>query len=451
MTSSGLAASSIVLVVGMANSVHLARWVNMSRGRELRFVLLPIFEGDAVPELYGTKRIATASDLESLEKGEVGVFDSSVVPQYEVDALDHQLGYVPWRPGWLGTCTVLARPAHLAAAIRLVRPAIVHSMEVQFAGYLCLATRRHLGAAFPFWLLSNWGSDIFLYRKQPEHHARLAEIARTIDGYLAECGRDNAIVREMGYAGEIVPPMPASGGADVSGWPDLASLPPPSARREILIKGYHGWSGRALHILAAVHLAAPHLRGFAIRVTLAQASVAEMVAELACRDGLDIACEPFLGRHDDALGRLARARIVVGLGISDGISTTLLEAMSLGVFPIQGTASCGNEWVVPDRTGFLVSPHDPAALARALIRAAEDDALVDEAAAHNRAVVERRWNAAINGEIALAHYRRILGAKLRRTERRSPEGLSAEPTRSPRKGPRTISDRVRRWWRSGRR
>ena len=128
-----------------------------------------------------------------------------------------------------------------------------------------------------------------------------------------------------------------------------------------------------------------------------------MADTMAGRDGLDIACEPYVASHAEAIARLARARISVGLGISDGISTTLLESMAVGTFPIKGTSSCACEWIESGRTGMIVSPHDTRAMAEALVQAARDNALVDAAAFVNRATVEQRWDAARNRDIIAGH------------------------------------------------
>lgn len=397
------AAQPVVLIVAFPTSIHTNRWLNMVRGRGIRFVLFPLY-GELPQDLPGSRVVRDAGELATLPESSIGIFDLASVDAADVRGLDARLGYVPWTLPSLYPAQKLSRPAHLIAAIRRFRPLLVHSMEVQFNGYLCLATKDHMGTEFPKWLLSNWGSDIILYRKLRDHRPRLLRIASAIDGYISECERDARIIRQMGFRGIVFPPMPASGGIDFSRMPALTSLLPPSQRREILIKGYHGWSGRAQHILSAVHLAAPTLRRFALRITMAEPGVPEMAAALAEWDGLDIACEPYLDGNDHAR-RLERLRAVVGLGISDGISTTLLDAMATGAFPIQADTSCGCEWIVPDETGILVNVHDIAALAAALRRAATDDRLVDAAALHNRSTVEARWNRAINGVAALNHYR----------------------------------------------
>lgn len=402
-----------VLVVAMPNSVHTARWLNMVRASDLRFVLLPVYAAEVSAVLERWAPVRSAADVAALPAGHVGVFDTGIVDPAAAAATNAAIGYETWCPSFLSAAAVrFTQPEHVALAVRLLRPTLLHSMEVQLAGYLCLGARAWLGAEFPPWLLSNWGSDIFLYRKLPEHRPRLLAIAGAIDAYLAECRRDVATVRQLGFRGVVLPPTPASGGIDFSAVPALADLDPPSRRREILVKGYHGWSGRGLHILGALARAAPRLQGYRIRVTLAGPEMRRMAADLERATGLEVVLDGYLPEHGDAVARLGRARMTLGLGISDGISTTLLEAMCMGSYPIQADTSCGLEWIRQGETGAMVDPHDLGALTRAIVRAAEDDALVDRAAAVNRAEVEVRWDASRNGQAMTEHYRALTGGLL---------------------------------------
>jgi glycosyltransferase involved in cell wall biosynthesis len=271
-----------------------------------------------------------------------------------------------------------------------------------------------------------WGSDIFLYRALPDHEQKILKIASLIDGYHAECARDIGIIKQMGFRRFFFPPLPATGGTSFDTFPALATLQKPSQRKDIVLKGYHGWAGRALHILSAVHLVSDALRGYTLRITLAGPEVREMAKAMTEADDLNIVIEPYAPEHREALLRLANARAVVGLGISDGISTTLLEAMTVGAFPIQGSCSCGNEWITPGETGFLVNPHDIRSLARCLERVASDDDLVDRAALINRATVEQRWNSTINSRIALQSYHQLLdGIPLEDAARAEPDAVEA--------------------------
>jgi hypothetical protein len=406
----------VVLVVGVGESVHTARWLNMVLGHEIQFVLLSVYKDRLSPEFRDARRVATVQDLAACSTRELAVFDSASVTAAEVAKVQTAAPYEPWRPVWLANAD-MTQVAHVAAAVRRFRPTLVHSMIVQFGGYLCLAAKEYLGNEFPAWLLSNWGSDIFLFRMMAEHRPRLTRIASLIDAYHAECRRDYAYIREMGFRGFDFPPLPASGGTDFDRLPALDAFPRPSARREIVIKGYHGWSGRGLHILSAVHLAAGALRDHTIKITVAATQMKEMADAVASATGLRIVVEPHLPNHEDVMERLGNCRVAIGLGISDGISTTLLEAMTVGTFPIQACTSCGNEWIESGKTGILVSPHDVRALADAIRLAVTDDEMVDAAAAVNRRTVEERWNSKINGDIALQHYRMLIESVASRSVR----------------------------------
>ena len=80
----------------------------------------------------------------------------------------------------------------------------------------------------------------------------------------------------------------------------------------------------------------------------------------------------------------------LGVSLSDGISTSLLEAMVSGCFPIQTGTSCADEWVVDGGTGMIVDVDDVPGIAEALRRALGDDQLVDRAAEINHGVAIAR-------------------------------------------------------------
>jgi glycosyltransferase involved in cell wall biosynthesis len=358
-------------------------------------VVFPVY---VVPEarfaLPAGLRYISLSEISSYLAPGLWIVRSSDVHKSGDTFVDFLNGYRRWRHSFLSR-EVLAAPERLRECITRFEPEVVHSMEVQLAGYLCLETARRAKRKFPPWVLSNWGSDIALFRKLRAHEWRIRKVCRRIDFYIAECSRDHHVAKEYGYRGPTLPVIPASGGTNVGAIAACARVPP-SQRRKLLVKGYHGWSGRALLALSAVALAHKHLAGYQIEVSLASTAVREWVEKMRSELGLDLQISSYLDDHDHAIERLAEARAVVGIGISDGISTTLLEAMSVGTLPIQSSTACADEWIEHGRSGFIVSPHDTRAIAEAIIRAVTDDALVDNAAAVNLDTVKARWSAMIN-------------------------------------------------------
>jgi glycosyltransferase involved in cell wall biosynthesis len=56
----------------------------------------------------------------------------------------------------------------------------------------------------------------------------------------------------------------------------------------------------------------------------------------------------------DMYEKFSNAKIYIGASKSDGISTSFLEALVLGAYPIQTNTSCGSEWVDKGFNAHLV-------------------------------------------------------------------------------------------------
>jgi glycosyltransferase involved in cell wall biosynthesis len=103
---------------------------------------------------------------------------------------------------------------------------------------------------------------------------------------------------------------------------------------------------------------------------------------------------PQLSPADMAIA-FRRSQVSVSVTEHDGTPNTLLEAMACGTYPIAGDLESLREWIEDGRTGSLIDPEDPAALAGAVIRALEDEPLRAEAGRQNsRLIVERAGYAA---------------------------------------------------------
>jgi glycosyltransferase involved in cell wall biosynthesis len=80
----------------------------------------------------------------------------------------------------------------------------------------------------------------------------------------------------------------------------------------------------------------------------------------------------------------------LGISVSDAISTSVLEAIAMGAFPIQSNTSCCEEWLVSDQSGFGVLPDDFDLICDRFLTALSDDALVDRAAQVNLEIIRSR-------------------------------------------------------------
>jgi glycosyltransferase involved in cell wall biosynthesis len=115
--------------------------------------------------------------------------------------------------------------------------------------------------------------------------------------------------------------------------------------------------------------------------------------------GLDGSVE-LVGRIPSAEVRrvLQESDIYVSASRSDGASSSLLEAMACGLFPVVSAIDANRAWIEDGETGFLFEPGDAEGLARALGRAVADEELRASASDRNRARVVREGNLAVGME-----------------------------------------------------
>jgi glycosyltransferase involved in cell wall biosynthesis len=98
------------------------------------------------------------------------------------------------------------------------------------------------------------------------------------------------------------------------------------------------------------------------------------------------------GFRDDALGLMKSFDIVVMSSITEGLGSSVLEAMACGK-PVVATLAGGlPEAVVHEETGLLVPPRDSEALAAAILRLLEQPTLGDALGRAGRARVERQFS-----------------------------------------------------------
>ena len=286
---------------------------------------------------------------------------------------------IPWFSG----------PRRLARLIQKLNPDIVHCLGIQSSAYLALDALDLLESHRPLLAVSNWGSDIFLFNRLSSHTERIRKVLESCALYFCECERDLNLALENGFSGRAAPVVPNCGGFDIAVMESLRGRIRTSERRIITIKGYQGWAGRALVALQALRLCKKNLSGYKVFVYSSRIET-EIEAELLRLDtGIDIEILPKVS-HSDLLELFSESRIYIGLSISDGVSTSFLEALACGAFPIQSYTSCACEWIANGVGGFLVPPEDPSTVAESLRTALADDSLVDNAASDNWAIIAAR-------------------------------------------------------------
>ena len=372
-----------ILYDTLGESIHAARWIRQVQGQGWDIHVFPHSAYDGIhPEL---------EDL---------TFHNLVQPpNVNISATVRQTGLNwPLPRGRRRTVATLQsfdyfkQPARLARVIRELQPDLIHSLEMQRCSYLTLASRKLLnGGPLPPWIYSSWGSDIFFFGRRPDHQPRIREVLSSCDYFIADCARDIQLAKDFGLRGEVLGVVPANGGFDLTRMRQLGSGVPVSSRKVIAVKGYQDetWGGRALNALEALKLSAAQLRGFEIVIFSATTEVKQRAEELAKEAGLQISVLP-PSPNDEIIKLMGRARIAIGVGLTDGSPVSLLEAMIMSAFPIQADTVSTGEWIRNGENGFLVPAEDLASIAQAIQRALIDDELVERAAELNQRIADER-------------------------------------------------------------
>ena len=175
-----------------------------------------------------------------------------------------------------------------------------------------------------------------------------------------------------------------------------------------MLKGYQGWAGRALVGIRALERCSDLLSGYHIVVYTASGTDIEIASKLfSIGANVDLTILPPGQTHETIMRYHGMARISIGLSISDAISTSFLEAIAMGSFPIQSNTACAEEWIIDGRTGIIVPSEDPEIIESAIRRALSDDEMVDRAAEENwQTVVERLDHNKVKN-IAIGMYEKV--------------------------------------------
>jgi glycosyltransferase involved in cell wall biosynthesis len=371
-----------ILFVGMPESIHTARWLSQINGEGWDIYLFPSIRTELHPDIKNINILSPIFQY-SYRKGQglnriQWVAFLSFIDKHMTRILRRPFTYFSDRS--------------LAWVIQKLKPDIVQSLEIQHAGYLTLKSQAYLKDHFPTWIATNWGSDIYLFGRFPEHQEKIKSVLAHCDYYSGECHRDIDLAYKFGFTGKVLPVLPNAGGYELERIAHLRQEEPVSGRRIILLKGYQHWAGRALVGLRALARSANIMEGYQVAIYAANSDV-QIAARLFAQDThIPVEIIPPCS-HEELLRWYGKARIYIGLSISDAISTSLLEAIVMGAFPIQSDRSCANEWIQHGKNGFIVPPEDPDIIAEAIKEAILNDDLVDQASAINAVVSRDRLDA----------------------------------------------------------
>ena len=326
----------------MVDSVHVARWIAQFEPTEVEFTLFPSTPNRRIHSMIQDMRVKNGNI-------EIVPFGGKLsIPLWGMD-----LVFSDYIRGLL-----------LRRVLKQEQPDFVHALELQHGGYIASRALEDASIKMPF-IATNYGSDIYWFQQFPKHLVKIKKLLARADRYSAECNRDVELAKKYGFTGEVMPVLPNAGGFTEEQL--NRPLTPTAERKVIAIKGYEGWVGRASVAVEALYSLTNELAHFKIVFYSCNAKTIRLVKKLKRETGLNI---EWHGKgelaHTQMLDLFASARIYVGISLSDGISTSLLEAMAMGAFPIQTNTACANEWIVHGKTGIELREPVPESVTSAI-------------------------------------------------------------------------------------
>lgn len=357
-----------VLVVCMVDSIHTQRWLAQFIGSEVRFTILASRK---------FRRIHSALGKMIVENPKNFVSANHFFPYFKdfgyADFLVHEIfgKVIPF-------CD---RKNGLIRKMRKNYFDYSHLLETQHAGYLHLEAFSHTSQKSKV-ILTNWGSDIFYFSRFESDRTKISQLLAIVDAYSAECGRDYELARSYGFKGLELPVIPNGGGFKAEMlFQDLVQI---TSRDRIYVKGYGGEFGLAHFSAAAVEKYLENDLKYIFTFVSVTDDFLPMVSQLQSKypSNVEIFRLSELLSHDAAIGLLSESVVCIGASKSDGISTTFLEALAVGCYPIQTDTSCANEWLTQGFIASIVAP-TTSAIFEELCRVLSDKDLLLQASQTN--------------------------------------------------------------------
>ncbi len=354
-----------ILVVGMADSIHLAKWLRQfADEKEFQFQIV-----SSSPHRKVHPIIRELLSQKGVKMGFLARYFA--LPLWVADRV---------LSNWL-------RGALLAFYANSYKPDLIHVNEFQNAGYSYLRARTLSKSVRQAKLLvTPYGSDIYWFQQYPGHLSRIKALISHATAISAECRRDELLADKYGFKGVYGPRIPAFGSIDLKLERALQTQ-----RTSIAIKGYQNHWGQALIALEVIRALAPRLSGFKIELFSCNRITVQAAKRLSRDTGLHVVAHPKGSlSNSEVQDILNRSLAMIALSKSDGISASMIEAMVNGSVPIQSRTSCCDEWLDDGVGGFLVDFNDVAGIAQHLHYLLENPNFRESAARHNIESLSRK-------------------------------------------------------------
>jgi len=330
-----------ILIIGMFDSIHLARWLSQFTDEKIDFLLFPSKKFRYIhPELNTL--------MQSDNVCTFGFAKPYFFKKY-IGFIDYLLNTL------LGKIGINFKKILITKILKKNSFAYVHAIEMQGAGYLYASVPNQLVEKNKL-IITNYGSDIFYFSNIADHKSKISSVLTLAKYYSGECQRDYELALRMGFNGKLLPCIPNAGGFKQEIF--ALNVAPSEHRNLIVAKCYGGEFGLGKLVIRALNDFLTDKSNIQVLLYSVTDDLLSEALALQRKFSGQIQLSKIREKIDrlDFLKYFASARIYLGASKSDGISTAFLEALCLGAYPIQTNTSCANDWLTVGFNGSIIEP-----------------------------------------------------------------------------------------------
>ena len=327
-----------VLVIGMLDSIHLARWLKQFEDQQIDFMIYPSTKFRNV-HAETINLVNSNKNYHLSQKKFLGLYG------YKEYLFNNFLAKIS---------KSFSNSFRLNRIIAKNNFDYIHALEIQGAGYLLTDVLQGKSDNNSKVIVTNWGSDIYFFEKERLHKTRIQATLKIADLYSAECYRDYELALKNGFMGKFLPINPNAGGfSEEVLQKNVKSC---SDRNLIIAKCYGGLFGLGELIIQAIDEFMSINNTVSVFFYSVTADLEQKVESLMDKYPSRINFSTVRNKLSilDMYEKFSNAKIYIGASRSDGISTSFLEALVLGAYPIQTNTSCGSEWLDKGFNAHLV-------------------------------------------------------------------------------------------------
>ncbi len=239
----------------------------------------------------------------------------------------------------------------LELLIKEIQPDVIHSFEMQTCSYpIQKVINKHKNIS---WIYGCWGNDLFYFQNKKNHKYKIQQVLKRVNYLQTDCSRDIILAKSLGYKGPELDVIPTGGGFNLN---ELNALKLPiNQRKIILVKGYENIFGRALNVIKALSELKENLSHYEVIIFASHPIVMDYVK---CNSLPFKALSKDALSHFEVLELMGKSLIYIGNNISDGMPNTLLEAITMGAFPIQSNPGGATIELIKMDNGLLIENPD---------------------------------------------------------------------------------------------